>query len=292
MNQKLGALLVFLAALAWSTIGLFTRVVTTDIPTTLFWRSLTGGLCILAVYLTLQYWRTGRASISEVLRFSLGEAVIGALIACGTACLIAAFFYTSIANVAFVYGTMPLMTVLLAWLVLKCKADWIALCACVFCIVGVAIIIDGAGQLDDFLGLAIALAMTFFMAAFTIGAKYFPAANVIKATYLSGFLCALAVLPFSSFAATTPSDYFWLALLGLVSSGLGFGVYLLGVQRTTATVAALVGVTEIPLAPIWAYLLFAENPGQNTIIGGAVILLATTSYLAVQYINQRRLGLV
>ena len=53
MNQKLGITMVFIAAMAWSTAGLFTRVVSTDIPTTLFWRSLIGGLCVLLIYVFL-----------------------------------------------------------------------------------------------------------------------------------------------------------------------------------------------------------------------------------------------
>ncbi len=35
-NNEMGIPLVLVAVVAWSTVGLFTRVVTTDIPTTLF----------------------------------------------------------------------------------------------------------------------------------------------------------------------------------------------------------------------------------------------------------------
>ena len=287
MNQKLGILLVFIAALAWSTAGLFTRVVTTDIPTTLFWRSFIGGLCVLAIYLSMAHKDTRNASLREAFRFSSGEMVIGTLSTCGMIFFISSFFHTTIANVSFVYATMPMVTLILALIVLKEKVDWISFCACVLCVIGVAIILWGAQRFEDKFGIGLAFGMTFFMASLTIAAKYFPTANVIKATYLSGFLGALVVLPFSSFANILPSDYFWLSLYGLVNLGLGFGVYLVGVQHVTATTAALVGLSEIPIAPIWAYLLFDENPGLNTIIGGAVILLATTSYLVVQHINQR-----
>jgi len=46
-------------------------------------------------------------------------------------------------------------------------------------------------------------------------------------------------------------------------------------------------LSEIPIAPVWAWLLFAENPGANTVIGGAIMLAATTYYLVVQYLRQR-----
>ena len=91
--QKNGILLVLLAALAWSTAGLFTRVVTTDIPTTLFWRSLLGGFCVLAIYLYIQHSQAETkqnhsrqnhiATLREAFHFSRGEVVIGVLSTCG-----------------------------------------------------------------------------------------------------------------------------------------------------------------------------------------------------------------
>ena len=49
----LGIALVALAALSWSTAGLFPRIVSTDVFTTLFWRSLLGGLTVLVLRLLL-----------------------------------------------------------------------------------------------------------------------------------------------------------------------------------------------------------------------------------------------
>jgi len=289
MNSRtIGVSLVFIAAMAWSTAGLFTRVVTTDIPTTLFWRSLIGGFCVLGIYLCVQRRRIGRVSLGEAARLSRGELVVGTLSTAGMICFISSFFHTTIANVSFVYGSMPLVTFLLALLALKERADWVALASCVLCALGVAVMIGGAQRFDDLFGIGLAFGMTFFMASLTVAAKYFPGADAVKATYFSGFLGALVMLPFSSFVDTLPLDYFWLSLYGLANLGLGFGVYLLGVQRVTATTAALVGLSEIPIAPVWAYLLFAENPGLNTVIGGTVILCATTYYLVVQHLRQRQ----
>ncbi|MGI9311718.1 MAG: DMT family transporter [bacterium] len=295
-NQKLGVALVLIAAFAWSTAGLFTRVVTTDIPTTLFWRSLLGGFCVLAIHLFMQHSlrktaasdapRNEQSWFREMLHFSRGEIVIGVLGTCGMICFIASFFHTTIANVSFVYGTMPLVTFILALIALKEKASWRSFGACALCALGVAVMWSGAQKFDDHLGLLLAFAMTFFMASLTIAARYFPAANAVKATYFSGFLGALATLPFSSFVGTLPMDYFWLILYGVINLGLGFGVYLLGVQRIAATTAALVGIVEIPIAPAWAWLLFREDPGVHALLGGAIILLATTVYLAMQYFEQ------
>ncbi len=296
MNHKIGVMFVLFSAMAWSTAGLFARVVTTDIPTTLFWRSLFGGFCVLAIYLfTLQPQRktapnqrvqNWKNTLRDTFHFSLGEIAVGVLSTSGGICFISAFFYTTIANVTFVYGTMPLVTFILALVFLKEKPSLIALIACALCIVGVTLMLNGAQKLDDQFGVLLAFGMTFFMASLTIATKYFPEVNVIKVTYLSGFLGALVTFPFSSFVGAVPIDYFWLVLYGVVNLGLGFGVYLLGVQRVTATAAALLGIIEIPIAPIWAWLLFRENPGLYSIIGGAIILFASIFYLSIKHIKK------
>ena len=115
MNKYIGPLLILIAAVSWSTAGLFTRVVTTDIPTTLFWRSLFGGMCVLVIVLL----RDHKTLSKNVYRFSLGEVVIASLSTAGMICFISAFFYTTIANVSFVYGVMPLVTYIFAVLFLK-----------------------------------------------------------------------------------------------------------------------------------------------------------------------------
>ncbi len=90
----------------------------------------------------------------------------------------------------------------------------------------------------------------------------------------------MATAPFATFGTTITADYLWLFLYGFVNVGVGFGVYLFGVKRVSALVAALVGLTEIPLAPVWAWMLFGEGMNLSVLIGGAVILIAAVIYIA------------
>ena len=114
-NSIMGIILVSIAALSWSTAGLFTRIVTTDIPSTLFWRSVFGGLAVLVIYAVMQRPKT----MISLTRFTRGEVVLALVSGTAMCFFISAFFYTSIANVSFVYGTSPLVTVLLAWVLLR-----------------------------------------------------------------------------------------------------------------------------------------------------------------------------
>jgi drug/metabolite transporter (DMT)-like permease len=61
--------------------------------------------------------------------------------------------------------------------------------------------------------------------------------------------------------------------------GLGFGVYLAGVSRIPALAAALLGLLEIPLAPVWAFMLFDEDLGLKTLFGGALVVIASLIYI-------------
>jgi drug/metabolite transporter (DMT)-like permease len=276
MGRFSGPLLVLIAAVAWSTAGLFTRVVSTDIPTTLFWRSLSGGICVFIIYHLLKRDR----SLTESIRFSLGEVVTAVLSTFGMIFFIAAFFYTKIANVSFIYGAMPLITCVLAYFAIGTAITWLGFGASLLSAIGVAFMIWGASDLSDYVGLALAFGMTLFMAALTISAKYFPGCDMIKTSYLSAFLGALVMLPFVTFHNTISQDYLWLCLYGIVNVGLGFGLYLIGVSRTTALTAALLSLSEVPLAPIWAWLLFDERLGVETALGGTLIVVAAVMYIA------------
>ena len=221
-------------------------------------------------------------------QFTRGEVIISTLSTAGMICFISSFFYTSIANVSFIYGTMPLVTYLLSLLILRDKSNIIAWLCCILSTFGVLIITAGNSEFDDYLGITLAFGMTFFMATLTVATKFYPTVDTLKSTYLSAFLGALIMIPFADFQAVTIPDYGWLWLYGVFNVGLGFGVYLLGVERVTALAAALIGLVEIPLAPIFAWFLFSEKVNQQTIIGGIIILASVTIYI---FNNGRKKGI-
>jgi drug/metabolite transporter (DMT)-like permease len=265
-----GIALVALAALSWSTAGLFPRVVSTDVYTTLFWRSALGGLSVLAAQALLakrhnlpSLWRLSRAEVW------MSMAGTGAMV-----CFIAAFFFAPVADVVFIYSAFPIMTLLLSALLLRTVVQRLDLLCAATVVLGMGLIVWGQASLHNLLGAALSLMATLLFALITIGIKRHPEAEMVKVTYVGAFVAALAMAPFATFSGTSTHDLLWLWLYGVLNVGVGFGLYLLGVRRIKAVLASLVCMIEIPLAPLWVFVFFGEAVSRQSLLGGAVIVLA------------------
>jgi drug/metabolite transporter (DMT)-like permease len=272
----LGVGLVLAAALSWSTAGLFTRMVHTDVFTTLFWRSLLGGASVCGAY-AVWTWPTERAR--HLFRLSLAEWGLSVVTACAMVTFIASFFYASVADVVFIYGAFPISTLLLSALLLRTAIRWVdAVCASVVAC-GVVVILWGQTSWSSAFGTLLSLLATLLFALMTIGAQRYPLANMVKVTYVGALGVSLVVLPFVDWQHSSYADLAWLWLFGVVNLGIGFGLYLLGVRYIKTVLAALICMVEIPLSPLWTYWLLGETVKPQSLWGGAVIVFAVIANL-------------
>jgi drug/metabolite transporter (DMT)-like permease len=271
----LGAVFVFVAALSWSTAGIFPRLVQADLPTTLFFRSLSGAISLFFINLVLSKPDSLRACVS-LSKSELGYAVICTAAMCF---YIAAFYYTSIANVSFMYGTMPILTLALGVLFLKHKMELREVFCCILVAIGVAMLIGGQLQTVSFIGLLLSFVMTLLFSIMTLYLKHFPNGNMLKASYMGLVALMLLLWPWVEFSQTSNRDILILSIYGLVNMGIGGACYIFGVKRISAIMAALISLVEVPLAPIWAYLLFQESIGASSLLGGLLILASVVYYL-------------
>jgi drug/metabolite transporter (DMT)-like permease len=70
----------------------------------------------------------------------------------------------------------------------------------------------------------------------------------------------------------------------LVGFGVFFAMALIlwteGTRRIPAAEAAFLGTAEVPLAPLFAWLILAELPPVATLLGGALVLAAVFAHAA------------
>lgn len=71
-------------------------------------------------------------------------------------------------------------------------------------------------------------------------------------------------------------DWLGLALLGVVFTALAHALFLLSLRRLSAQRVAVVTALEPVYGMLFAWLLFADVPSGQMLLGGAVIMLATT----------------
>lgn len=276
-QHRIGLGLVFASALAWSTAGLFTRMIPLDTATILVWRGLFGALGLLALGLTLD----GKKGLTDYARLGLGGWGYAVISALGMLCFIGSLRLTTVAHVAIIYAVVPFLAAGLSWLLLRQSPTRDAVIASAVSFVG-AVIMVGLGREGTLTGDALALGMTLVMALMMVLARRFPGIPTLPAATLSALLSALASLPFATMTAVSPHDLFLLAAFGLTNSALGLSLFLMGSRLIPPIESALIGALDAPLAPLWVWLFFAEAPSSSTLAGGSIVLAAVLWHISRQ----------
>ena len=274
-----GVLFLTLAALCWSTAGLFTRLIALDPWTILFWRGVFGALLTGACAL-----RVSGGNPATVIRFRPGHWPILFWMTLGTLAFIPALALTSVASVAIIYATTPLIVAGVSRIWLGERVRAVTILAGLIATGGVAVM--GSDQAPDIssAGLALAFAMAFGMAMTTVAFRKHPDAGCWPIGCVSNALTAtLSVFLAQPFAATAP-DLLYLLLFSLVQMTLGLGLFVMGTRRLPAADAAIVGLIEAPLAPLWVWLALDETPSGRTTVGGALVLAAAASHILAGHI--------
>lgn len=263
-----GPLLILGSALAFSTAGLFTRVLPTDIWTLLFWRGVFGGLLIAGFIL----WRQRGATPAAFRAIGWPGLFAGACSTAATICFVSALRLTTVADVTIIYATAPFIAAGLAWLWLRERPTAATLAASLFALIGVGVMFDAVVSAGHLAGNLIALTMAGLMAAMMVVIRRHRAVSMLPASCLSAFACALIVLPLAQPLAVTAREFGLLALFGTTQFGLGLLLLTLGSRLISAARASLIANLELPVAPFWVWLAFGEVPSVSTLVGGAIVM--------------------
>jgi drug/metabolite transporter (DMT)-like permease len=84
----------------------------------------------------------------------------------------------------------------------------------------------------------------------------------------------LIAAPFALPFTASGRDLLLLAFLGVFQLGLPCMLLVIASRRLLAPEIALLGLLEVVLGPLWAWLGADETLGRATLLGGAVVLLA------------------
>ena len=63
---------------------------------------------------------------------------------------------------------------------------------------------------------------------------------------------------------------------------MGLALFVTGVRLLPSAIAALIGIAEPVLGPVWVWLIHHEVPSQSTMLGGAIVFLALLAHIVWQ----------
>jgi drug/metabolite transporter (DMT)-like permease len=272
--HRRGFALVSASALAWSAGGLFTRLVTLDNWTMAAWRGLFGAAGLALVMLLLRE----RDVWGSLLRMGWLGWLYVVETALGMSFYLAALRHTTVASVAVIYATTPLLAASLSWIFFRERSARSAVFGSGLALLGVALMMGFSGN-GAVLGDVLAFGMTFSMAMSTVVARHFQGIPILATSALSSLLCGLMCWPLGTPLAVGPRDLGILALFGIVNFAIGLPLFTFGARLLPAIETALIGALDAPLAPLWVWLVFGETPSAATLLGGGIVFCAVAMHL-------------
>ena len=270
MTRATGVALMIAAPVLWSSAGVVTRHLQSAQPfEQVFWRSLFAFLFVFLVLLLQRAnpWKAVRAA-------GLPGLVSGLMWAIMFTAFLFALSMTTTANALVVMSVSPLLTALFASMFLKDPVPlrtWLAAGAAA---IGIAWMFSG-GLSAHYAGMAIAFLIPVAAAINVVVLRASAARlDLVPAVMLGGALSCLIALPFALPFSSTGRDIALLAFLGITQLGLPCMLLVLASRALLAPEIALLGLLEVVLGPLWAWLGAGEVPGGSTLLGGMIVLAA------------------
>ncbi|MFL5919887.1 MAG: DMT family transporter [Gaiellaceae bacterium] len=265
-QHRRGRLYVALAAIAWSTAGLFQRELSVDLATQLAGRAFFAVLGIVAFVAMAERGRVVQA-FREIGRPGLAVAV---LMAASSGAFIAALNYTSVANVLFMQALAPVLAAAFGTFVGErvARRTWVAMAVAV---AGVALMVGGPSH-PSLAGFTLSVLMSVSFAGTIVITRHQRQVSMAPATCLSQVLVFVCAAPFASASSIGQEDLALLAGLGITQIGLGLIFLSIGARLIPAAEVALITLLEIVLGPLWVWLALGEQPSATTLAGGAIVL--------------------
>jgi drug/metabolite transporter (DMT)-like permease len=290
-GDRLGASLVVLAAFCFATLGPTSRfafAAGVDALTLVTWRAVIGGLLVVVVALVLaRFGQVVARSFREIPRRQLGMNVFAGLTnALLNLTVLLAITRISVGLALLVFYTYPAMVAVVSTVLFKERLDGTRWAALIVSLVGLVLVLIGAGQVGqlDPLGVALAFAGGLCQVVYALSARHgFPsvpapqAAGVTFAVAAAAYVTGAVVVgnagaldtPFASSQALIP--VLW---AGTIGAGIPTMAWIIGIRLLGAPRAAIISTLEPVVGVALAAILLAEVPTPLQIVGGAFIVVA------------------
>ena len=262
---------MIVAPVLWSSAGVVTRhMQAADAFEQVFWRSLFA-FAFVAVALAAMK----KHPVRSLRDAGLPGLLSGAMWAVMFTAFVLALSLTSTANTLVTMSVSPLLTILLARMVLRDPVPLRAWLAAGAAGIGIAWMFRSGLSAAHLAGMAVAFVVPVASALNVVTLRATAARlDLLPAVMLGGALSCLIALPLALPFQATGRDIVLLGLLGVFQLGLPCMLLVLASRALLAPELALLGLLEVVLGPLWAWLGAGEVPAQATLTGGCIVLAA------------------
>lgn len=203
---------------------------------------------------------------------------------------ITAVYSTSTANVVFILAFNPMFSAILSWIFIKERPKPVTLAAMAAMIAGVLLIVRDSIGHGTLFGDFMALCSAFFVAAAITVSRL--SKEDMGFTSLVGvmfpFLVAIVMVGETGYRVDAP---WWIIFNGAIVMPLSFFCLASGPRYISGGEVAMFYLLETVLAPVWVWMIFAEAPSRNSLIGGAILVVALIAHSLWQIHARRRQAL-
>lgn len=290
MNYSKGVVLILCAGMCWSFVPVGIRGFNeAGVWQILFFRSI--GVLPLVFWLIQR--QTGGNALPAIRQVGV-SGLVGAIgLVAAYAGAIAAVRMTSIANAAFLFATAPFLAAIMASILLGESLRRFTVVALILAMVGIFVMVFDSISMGHWLGnlLALLSATGFAVFATTLRAQSLESSRrktsqtnkthspgglpVVFVGSCLAILLALVMSVLVDGSLLIPTREILLALaIGTLLLANGMILCTLGSSVVPAAELALLCMTEIIFAPVWAWLFLAELPTPSVLAGGAVVIFA------------------
>jgi drug/metabolite transporter (DMT)-like permease len=261
-GQAAGVALVLLAALLWSSSGLFVKLLTVNAPTLIGIRS---AVAVLALLPFVRY---------RLLRVDGTLLLLAAAFGATEVSFVLATRWTTAANAIALHATAPAWVFAGSWLAAR-RIQAPLLLPLGLIGAGIAAMLAEPAHGTSLQGNLVGLAGGLSFAVTQLCFKHVnqPVVGTVMLANLGSAL-GVALLAPGALQLEAVAAWEWVSLgyLGAIQIGLAFLCFTAGVRRITASQGAVLSLLEPLLNPLWVFLALGEAPSAYGFAGYALIL--------------------
>ena len=106
---------------------------------------------------------------------------------------------------------------------------------------------------------------------------------MLPAMALSAWICSFACFWFAAPLSISSQDLMLCIAFGILQNATGLALYTFGSRRVPAAEATLLAALEVPFTPLWVFLFLGEAPSLQTLLGGAIVLIALFMHILSEF---------